>query len=120
MKFYLFDRKEKIIHFDDLKILDGKEIENGNISVEMSQNEVYALQIAVLPERDDCINEIKSLSDNLNIVCINTDVTDKFGNKKSQQVALKKNTIQPLFFAITAKKKGLKLEKAEIKIICSS
>lgn len=120
MKFYLFDRKDKIIHFDDLKILDGKEIENGNISVEMSQNEVYTLQIAVLPEVDDCINEIKSLSDNLDIVCINTDVTDKFGNKKTQQVSLKKNTIQPLFFAITAKKKGLNLEKAEIKFICSS
>lgn len=120
MDFYLFDRTYKIIHFDDLSQLkNGQKIEN-EVDVTFSQNEVFVLQIAALSKSDDIIKGVKSKSKKLDISCINTDVVDKFGNRKNQEIKLKKNVIQPLFFTVEVKEKGLEREKAELEIECES
>lgn len=116
MDIYLFDRQETIIHFDDLSILNGrKKIEN-TIELDMSENEIFVFQLAVLSENDDIINNIE-YSGNLEMSCINTDVTDKFANRKRQSVFLKQNNIQPLFFTVKAAKNGARQEHCIITIV---
>ena len=115
MKLYLFDRMYKLIHFDDLSVLsDGICIEE-NVSIRMSKNEIYAVQIAVLSESDDVIESI-SIKSRLSISCINTDISDKFGNKRSAQVKLKANIIQPLFFTVQCSDECGETEKAVVTI----
>ena len=115
MDLYLFDRVEKIIHFEDLSILDERHCVKNSAELIMSENEVFVFQLAVVTDKDDVIKSIKSQG-NLDISCINTDVSDKFGNRKNQTVALKKNVIQPLFFTVSAEKLGKRQEKSTIEI----
>lgn len=113
MELYLFDRMEKIIHFDDLTILNGRKKLDGMAELIMSENEVFVFQLAVLSDSDDVIKSI-NCSGSAEISCINTDISDKFGNKKTQCVALKKNNIQPLFFTVSVDKLGKREEKCSI------
>lgn len=115
MQLYLFDRKDKIIHFEDLSILKGAKKLDSTVQLTMSQNEVFVFQVAAVTNTNDVITDISSVSD-LKISCINTDVTDKFGVSKTQNVQLKANCIQPLFFTVKADKTGPRQEKAEITI----
>ena len=80
MKLYFFDRTFQIIHFDDLDMLNNSTEIKERINVQMSQNEVFVLQIAMLSETDDIINDISS-SGNLKISCINTDMVDKYTHR---------------------------------------
>lgn len=115
MDLYLFDRTEKIIHFDDLSILNGRcKIENFAETM-MSENEIFVFQLAFVSEADDIIKNIEYKGD-VKISCINTDITDKFGKKSVQSIAVKKNRIQPLFFTVKAEKLGERQEKCEITI----
>jgi len=115
MELYLFDRTEKIIHFDDLSILDDAYKIEDSAEAVMSENEIYVVQIAVLSKYDDVIKSI-SAEGNLNISCINTDVVDKFGSRKTQSIKLKANVIQPLFFTVKAEKIGKREESCKITI----
>jgi len=119
MNLYLFDRTEKIIHFDDLSILNGKKPLIDPVQLIMSENEVFVFQLAVLPECDDVIHCVEC-SGNLAVSCINTDVVDKWGNRKTCSVALKKNKIQPLFFTVQADIAGKREEPCCITIHCSN
>ncbi|MDO4363194.1 MAG: hypothetical protein Q4C99_01575, partial [Clostridia bacterium] len=88
MKYYLFDREYKIIHFEDMGNLEhGREIVD-TVPVTMSKNEVYILQIAALSDNDDTIKSVECKSRKVKIQCINTDVTDKFGESKTQSVKI--------------------------------
>lgn len=115
MQLYLFDRTEKIIHFDDLSILDKRDKIDTYVQVEMSENEVFVFQLALLSECDDRIEAIKSRG-NIEISCINTDIVDKFGNSGKQSVNLKSNCIQPLFFTAVADTVGKREEKCTVTI----
>lgn len=108
---------KKIIHFDDLSILEGKEPLVKAAELIMSENEVFVFQLAVLSDYDDVINSV-NYSGALSISCINTDVVDKYGKRKIQSVSLKKNNIQPLFFTVTADKNGKREERCSITINC--
>lgn len=102
MKYYLFDREYKIIHFEDMGNLEhGVEIV-GTVPVTMSKNEVYILQIAALSDTDNTIKSVECKSKKVKIQCINTDVIDKFGESKNQSVKIKKNILQPLFLTVEA------------------
>lgn len=116
MKLYLFDRNEKIIHFDDLSILNDKDRIKDSAELVMSENEVFVFQLAVLCDSDDTIKNIE-FSGNIKMSCINTDMNDKFGISKKQTVSLKKDIIQPLFFIAEADKIGMREEKTAVKII---
>lgn len=116
MNLYLFDRNEKIIHFDDLSILNDKDRIKDSAELVMSENEVFVFQLAVLCDSDDTIKNIE-FSGNIKMSCINTDMNDKFGISKKQTVPLKKDIIQPLFFIAEADKIGKREEKAAVKII---
>lgn len=48
MDLYLFDRVDKIIHFDDLSILNGKEKMSSCEKINMSCNEAYVVQIGAV------------------------------------------------------------------------
>lgn len=120
MKFYLFDRTDKIINFDDLTVLTSERFIKDKFSFTMSQNEVYVLQLAVLSESDDVIKDIKYESDKLSISCINVDVTNKWGEKSKQEVKLYKNSIRPLFFTVQVEEKGLEKQEIKFDIICES
>ena len=120
MEFYLFDRKEKIIYFDRLGILEPSRKINGSFNTEMSQNEVYTVQIAAVSDCDDIIKSVSSRSDTVKITCINTDITDKFGRSDTRSVKIEKNIIQPLFFILEAKRIGSRNERAEIELECES
>ncbi len=115
MKLYLFDRKEKIIHFDDLSILDSSRIINNTCRAVMSENEIFVFQLAVLSEKDDIIKSIEYSGD-VKLSCINTEITDKFGRKRTDTVPLKMNIIQPLFFTARAEKSGAREEKCTVTI----
>ena len=117
MEFYLFDRADKIIHFDDLSILNGAKKIEEKVKTVMSQNEVFVLQIAALGKKDDIVKDVKCVSDGLDICCINTDVVDKFGRRGTQSVMLKADRIQPFFFTVEAQKKGLRSETADRKSV---
>lgn len=119
MKLYLFDRTEKIIHFDDLTILNSKPEITQTVELSMSENEVFVFQLALLCEKDDVIQTVSSLSD-LDIICINTDIVNKFGVHKRHMVSVKKNIIQPLFFTVTAQSLGERKECAQISIATKS
>ena len=99
MKLYLFDRKYKLIHFEDLSVLSDGVCIDKCVNVRMSKNEIFVLQVAVLSEADDVIESI-STDSRLIVSCINTDIVDKYGRKSSNTVKLKANTIQPLFFTV--------------------
>ena len=116
MELFLFDRTEKIIHFEDLSILTNKRKIDGLANFVMSENEVFVFQIALVSDCDDVITSVSACG-NVDISCINTDVTDKFGNKKTQCVNIKKDTIQPLFFTAKAKKLGNRQEKCTVSIV---
>lgn len=115
MKLYLFDRTYKIIHFDDLSILNEAEEIKNSVRVTMSQNEIFVLQVALLSDLDDTVLSVKS-NGGVKISCINTDIVDKYGNKKNQAIDIKANIIQPLFFTVQADKFGEREEKALINI----
>lgn len=115
MDLYLFDRVEKIIHFDDLSILDDKHKIDGLAEMIMSENEIFVFQLAVISKTDDVIKNISCQGD-VEISCINTDISDKYGYKKCQSVQLQKNLIQPLFFTVKAAKLGKRQEKSLITI----
>ena len=113
MKLYLFDRKYKLIHFEDLSVLsDGVYIDKC-VNVRMSKNEIFVLQVAVLSEADDIIESI-STDSRLIVSCINTDIVDKYGRKSSNTVKLKANTIQPLFFTVQKTDECAEFENAVI------
>lgn len=116
MELFLFDRTEKIIHFEDLSILTNERKIDGLANFVMSENEVFVFQIALVSDCDDVITSVSACG-NVEISCINTDVTDKFGNKKTQCVNIKKDTIQPLFFTAKAKKLGNRQEKCTVSIV---
>lgn len=119
MDLYLFDRVDKIIHFDDLSILNGKEKMSSCEKIKMSYNEAYVVQICAVSDCGETIKEIifDSENDSLDGFCINTDIVDKFGNKGKQTVYLKKDNIQPLFFVMQAKEKIVKTTKCSVKIV---
>lgn len=116
MKLYLFDRTDKIIHFEDLTILREAEEIRERVTATMSQNEVFVLQIAMLSDCDDVITDITATG-SVKISCINTDTVDKYANSKKQPVQIRSNRIQPLFFTVEADKLGTREETAEIHII---
>lgn len=119
MKYYLFDREYKIIHFEDMGNLErGVEIV-GTVPVTMSKNEVYILQIAALSDMDDTIKSVECKSKKVKIQCINTDVTDKFGESKNQSVKVKKNILQPLFLTVEADEVA-ENQKVSVKIVTES
>lgn len=115
MRLYLFDRTEKIIHFDDLSILNKNTEIVDTAEVLMSENEVFVFQLALLCESDDVIKSIAAQG-NVALECINTNVVDKHGIRKNQTVAVQANTIQPLFFTAKADKLGKRQEKCFITI----
>lgn len=117
MKFYLFDRSEKIIDFNNLDVLDNRLITKDGIKINMSENEVFIIQIGIVTDKDDVLYGIKSSNEKLNISCINTDVTDKFGKEKKQSVKLKADTIQPIFLTVEGKKG---VEVTTISFYCDS
>lgn len=116
MELYIFDRLEKIIHFEDLSILDDHHRIDGLAEFMMSENEVFVFQLAVLSKKDDVIKSISSQG-NLEIECINTDIVDKHGARRNQPVNLSADIIQPLFFTVKAEKLGKRQEKSIITII---
>lgn len=113
MDLYLFDRTEKIIHFDDLSILNGREKIKNSVEVVMSENEVFVFQLAAVSECDDVIESITAQG-NVEISCINMDIVDKFGTAKKQSIPLKSNSIQPLFFTVKAERFGKRQERCSI------
>lgn len=113
MDLYLFDRMKKIIHFDDLSILNGREKIKNSAEVVMSENEVFVFQLVALSEYDDVIESITSHG-NVGISCINMDIVDKFGIAKKQSIPLKSHIIQPLFFTAKAEKFGKRQECCSI------
>lgn len=115
MKLYLFDRTEKIIHFDDLSILNNANEINGSAEMVMSENEVFVFQLAVLGKSDDVIENIEAQG-SVQLECINTDTVDKYGVRRKQTVNIKANTIQPLFFTAKAERLGKRKEKCSITI----
>lgn len=119
MKLYLFDRMDKLIHFEDLSVLTLKREIKGRAAVTMSQNEIFVLQLAAVSDCDDVIKNITS-SGKCEVECINTDVTDKFANRKKLEVKLRRNIFQPLFFTIKAEQKGKREEKEKIIIEAQS
>lgn len=115
MELYNFDRKYKIIHFEDLSILaDGERI-GDSFEITMSENEIFVIQLAAVFEKDDVITAVTS-SGKADICCVNTDITDKFGNERKAQIRVKKNIIQPLFFTVKVSKDGRRKEQAGITI----
>lgn len=113
MKLYLFDRKYKLIHFEDLSVLSDGVCIDKCVNVRMSKNEIFVLQVAVLSEADDVIESI-STDSRLIVSCINTDIVDKYGRKSSNTVKLKANTIQPLFFTVQKTDECAEFENAVI------
>ncbi len=113
MKLYLFDRKYKLIHFEDLSVLSDGVCIDKCVNVRMSKNEIFVLQVAVLSEADDVIESI-STDSRLIVSCINTDIVDKYGRKSSNTVKLKVNTIQPLFFTVQKTDECAEFENAVI------
>lgn len=111
----MFDRTEKIIHFEDLSILNGHQKIEKQAEVLMSENEIFVFQLALLSKQDDSIQDISAQGD-IEISCINTDVSDKYGVRKKQRVCLKKNIIQPLFFTARAEKLGKRQSRCTITI----
>lgn len=118
MDLYLFDRTDKIIHFEDLSILEEKEKISSSAKVKMSCNEAYVVQIAAVSNSNEIIKDISFYSKNNDIeaFCLNTDIVDKFGNSKKQSVELKPNIIQPLFFVLEAKEKTAQKTQCFVKI----
>lgn len=113
MKLYLFDRKYKLIHFEDLSVLSDGVCIDKCVNVRMSKNEIFVLQVAVLSEADDVIESI-STDSRLIVSCTNTDIVDKYGRKSSNTVKLKANTIQPLFFTVQKTDECAEFENAVI------
>lgn len=120
MKFYLFDRSEKIIHFDNLNILTNRLIDKYGVRLKMSRNEVFVIQIALLSECDDCFYGVKISSDKLSVSCINTDVTDKFGKSAKQSVQIKPDILQPVFITVEAKESCGEREDCVLTFLCES
>lgn len=115
MELYLFDRTQKIIHFDNLTILNDKNRIDDLVELVMSENEIFVVQLALVSAYDDIIEEI-TYDSRLKISCINTDIVTKFGESKKQKVSLKANIIQPLFFTVKADKLGEREERCTVKI----
>lgn len=112
MKLYYIDRKTQIKHFTDLSILEGlSPVSEQSLTVPASED--FVIQLAVLPEDEAVIKEIKTP-----LVCINTDITDKFGKSRKKEIPLKKDNIQPLFLIVSAdESKAGKKEDISVKII---
>lgn len=110
MDLYLFDRVDKIIHFDDLSILNGKEKMSSCEKIKMSCNEAYVVQIGAVSNCGETIKEIifDSENDSLDGFCVNTDIVDKFGNKGKQTVYLKKRQHSTVVFRYAGKRKNCK------------
>lgn len=115
MDLYLFDRTDKIIHFDDLTILNSDRRIQDCIDLYMSENEIFVFQIAALSNSDDTIRSINAKG-NIEINCINTEIKDKFGKLSFVPVSLKSNMIQPLFFTAKADKLGERKEECTLTI----
>lgn len=122
MKFYYFDRREQVKHFNDLSIVENKP-ECNDISCTMLSNEVLVLQVVALSETDDIITDI-NYTGKLDAYCINRDKTDKFGNKTKSEIAIKSLVLQPLFFIIKSNNQAnsqslvitIKTKKCEYKL----
>lgn len=60
MDLYLFDRVDKIIHFDDLSILNGKEKMSSCEKINMSCNEAYVVQIGAVSTEEKQLKKLFS------------------------------------------------------------
>lgn len=118
MEFYLFDRSEKIIHFDDLNILTNRLIDDRGVGFNMSRSEIFVIQIALLSHESDRLNDVISSSESLDVSCINTDVTDKFGVSKKQSVDIKPDTLQPIFLTVEARENSPENVQTVLTFVC--
>lgn len=100
LKLYYIDRKTKIKHFTDLCILQGCTPQT-ELHLDVPAQEDFVLQLAVLPETETEIQKI-SFSGALAVICVNTQITNKFGQSSEKGIALRANTLQPLFFVLPA------------------
>lgn len=100
MRIFYIDRKTQIKHFSDLSVIkDLHPLSELTLRVPAAEN--FAVQLVLLPQGENVINHV-SLSGGLNMVCINTQVTDKFGSSHEQKISLRQNRLQPVFFIIRA------------------
>lgn len=97
MKLYYIDRKTQIEHFHDMSIIENLS-PLSTLSLTIPASEDFVIQIAAVPDNEHEITAV----DCGDIVCINTDITDKFGKSFKKTVPLEANAIQPLFFIVPA------------------
>lgn len=100
MKVYYIDRKTQIRHFTDLSIIkDLTPINKFNLSVPEKEN--FVLQFVILPDDETQVTAVE-FSSGLDAMCINTEITDKFGNSFTKPIPFKKDTLQPVFVILKA------------------
>ncbi len=119
MEFYLFDRKDKLIHFDDLSLCTPERLVQGKIDCTMSQNEVYVIQLAAVSREPDTLRCVEVQGD-ATVACINTDRTDKWGDPSPVAVALKPNEMQPLFFTVEVAQDGPRTVESTVVLTADS
>lgn len=100
MDIYYIDRKTQIRHFSDLSVIkDLKPVKNLKLRVPAAEN--FAVQLVLLSQAENTVNRV-SFSGGIDMVCINTEVTDKFGKSGSQKIKLSPSRLQPVFLIIKA------------------
>lgn len=98
MKIYYIDRLTPIKHFSDLSILKQyKEISQLDLQIPAKEN--FVIQLAVLPENEKIIKAVQ-ISGSENIFCLNTNISDKYGNKYTKEISLRPNNIHPIFIIV--------------------
>lgn len=104
VKIYYFDASEQIRQFDDLSILKGKEPIR-EIEADCKRGEYKTLQFALLPDKDGempvrIVPPDNSAAEKARTFCVNTDIVDKFGNRRTENLHLKAKNLMPVFVSV--------------------
>ncbi len=108
MKIFFLDRSFPLRYFTDLKQLESFKKIDSEINVSFSKNEVFVFQLLLLTEAEtekisvECIENIAGDSPEKHLYCLNTEGNDKWGNSFKKEIIINKNSIQPLYFYISA------------------
>lgn len=114
MKVYYIDRTTRIKHFSDLSILDNLS-DISHLDLDIPAQEDFVVQLAVLAEDETEISEIIT-DGKIQMYCINSYITDKFGKTFEKSIPLTERNIQPLFFVIPSNTQNVGKE-AETEIV---
>ncbi len=95
MRIFYLDRATPCKKFDDFSILEKATEIKGDLNLECEKGEYFTVPLLLVSENET--EYVSVCTDNGLVTCLNTQGTDKYGNKFTKSIEISKSLIQPVY-----------------------